>query len=77
LILSKEEKEKLESDSKLIEEYQTHQLGAKLFANAGFGLFPSEYFEFSNYQVAECITAKGRLIHKQYPKTPSLRNKWL
>jgi len=47
------------------EEYQTHQLGAKLFANAGFGLFGNEYFEFANYQVAECITAEGRRIHKQ------------
>ncbi|MGB8935122.1 MAG: DNA polymerase domain-containing protein [Candidatus Nitrosopolaris sp.] len=61
----KEEKEKPDSDSKMIEEYQTHQLGAKLFANAGFGLFANQYFEFSNYQVAECITAEGRLVHKQ------------
>ena len=37
----------------------------KLFANAGFGLFGNEHFEFSNYQVAECITAEGRRIHKQ------------
>ncbi len=65
LILLKEEKEKSDCDSKLIEEYQTHQIGAKLFANAGFGLFNNEYFEFSNYQVAECITAEGRRIHKQ------------
>ena len=42
LVLLKEEKEKC--DSKLVEEYQTHQLGAKLFANAGFGLFGSEFF---------------------------------
>jgi DNA polymerase, archaea type len=52
-------------DSKLIEEYQTHQLGAKLFANAGFGVFANEFFEFSNYLVAECITADGRRIHRQ------------
>lgn len=65
LSLLKEEKEKPHCDSKLIEEYQTHQLGAKLFANAGYGLFGNEYFEFSNYQVAECITAEGRRIHKQ------------
>jgi DNA polymerase, archaea type len=57
LLLLKEEKEKPNCDPKLIEEYQTHQVGAKLFANAGFG--------FSNYQVAECITAEGRRIHKQ------------
>jgi DNA polymerase I len=65
LVLLKEEKEKPDCDSKLIEEYQTHQLGAKLFANAGFGLFGNEYFEFANYQVAECITAEGRRIHRQ------------
>jgi DNA polymerase I len=63
--LLKEEKGKDNYDPKLIEEYQTHQLGAKLFANAGFGLFGNDYFEFSNYQVAECITAEGRRIHKQ------------
>jgi len=39
LVLLKNEKEKPDCDLKLIEEYQTHQLGAKLFANAGFGLF--------------------------------------
>jgi hypothetical protein len=49
--------------SKLIEEYQTHQLGAKLFANAGFGIFANQHFD-SNYQVAECITGEGRRIHK-------------
>jgi DNA polymerase, archaea type len=65
LVLLKKEKEKPVCDSKLVEEYQTHQLGAKLFANAGFGLFGNEYFEFANYQVAECITAEGRRIHKQ------------
>jgi DNA polymerase, archaea type len=65
LVLLKEEKEKSECDSKLVEEYQTYQLGAKLFANAGFGLFGSDFFEFANYQVAECITAEGRRIHKQ------------
>jgi DNA polymerase, archaea type len=65
LELLKEEKEKNDRDLRLVEEYQTHQLGAKLFANAGFGLFGNEYFEFSNYQVAECITAEGRRIHKQ------------
>ena len=65
LDLLKEEKEKNDRDLRLVEEYQTHQVGAKLFANAGFGLFGNEYFEFSNYQVAECITAEGRRIHKQ------------
>jgi DNA polymerase, archaea type len=65
LNLLKEERDKANPHPKLIEEYQTHQLGAKLFANAGFGLFGNKYFEFSNYRVAECITAEGRRIHKQ------------
>jgi DNA polymerase, archaea type len=63
-------KEKLKPNPNpfLIEDYQTHQLGAKLFANAGFGLFGHEYFKYSNYQVAECITAEGRRIHKEMEK---------
>jgi len=65
LNLLKEEKAKSTPTLNLIEKYQTQQLGAKLFANAGFGLFGNEYFEFSNYQVAECITAEGRRIHNQ------------
>jgi DNA polymerase elongation subunit (family B) len=63
--LLKQERRKPNPDSKLIEEYQTHQLGAKLFVNAGAGLFGTKYFEFSNYIVNECITAEGRRIHKQ------------
>jgi DNA polymerase I len=59
------ERAKPKSDSNLIEEYQTHQIGAKLFANAGFGIFGNEYFEFTNYAVAECITGEGRRIHKE------------
>jgi DNA polymerase elongation subunit (family B) len=58
------ERDKPNQDLNLIEEYQTHQLGAKLFANAGFGIFGNEYFEFTNYAVAECITGEGRRIHK-------------
>jgi len=68
LQLLKEEKSKSNSNPFLIEDYQTHQLGAKLFANAGFGLFGNEYFKYSNYQVAECITAEGRRIHKKLEK---------
>jgi DNA polymerase, archaea type len=64
LQMQKEEKNNPNSNQKLLEEYQTHQIGAKLFANAGFGLFGNEYFEFSNYKVAECITGEGRRIHK-------------
>jgi DNA polymerase, archaea type len=59
------ERAKSNPDLKLIEEYQTHQLGAKLFANAGFGIFGNVYFEFTNYAVAECITGEGRRIHKE------------
>ncbi len=65
LNLLKEEKSKINSNQILMEEYQTHQIGAKLFANAGFGLFGNEYFDFSNYRVAELITAEGRRIHKK------------
>src|ERR671919_1803903 len=68
LQLLQEEKLKSNPNPFLIEDYQTHQLGAKLFANAGFGLFGHEYFKYSNYQVAECITAEGRIIHKQMEK---------
>ncbi len=65
LSLLKEEKGKSTPNQILLEEYQTHQIGAKLFANAGFGLFGNGFFEFSNYKVAECITADGRRIHKR------------
>ena len=68
LQLLREEKIKVGANPFLIEEYQTHQLGAKLFANAGFGLFGHKYFKYSNYQVAECITAEGRRIHKEMEK---------
>ena len=39
LILLKEAKDKPDCDLKLIEEYQTHQLGAKLFDNAGLYIY--------------------------------------
>ena len=62
--LLEEEKHKTNPDPRLIEEYDTRQIGAKLFANAGYGLFGNEHFEFANYKVAECITAEGRRILK-------------
>lgn len=65
LKLLNEEKSKTVPNIYIIEEFQTHQIGAKLFANSGFGLFASEYFKFSNYKVAECITGEGRRIHRQ------------
>ncbi|WP_148687352.1 DNA polymerase domain-containing protein [Candidatus Nitrosocosmicus hydrocola] len=65
LNLLKKEKSKSNPNILLEEEYQTYQLGAKLFANAGYGLFGTEYFPFSNYMVAECITGEARRIHIQ------------
>ncbi|MDF0682296.1 MAG: DNA polymerase domain-containing protein [Candidatus Nitrosocosmicus sp.] len=65
LKLLDEESSKTNPNEFLIEEYNTYQIAAKLFANAGFGLFGNKYFEFSNYQVAECITGEGRRIHKR------------
>ncbi len=65
LEMLKKEKSKPNPNHLLLEEYQTYQIGAKLFANSGFGLFANEHFEFSNYIVAECITAEGRRIHKK------------
>jgi DNA polymerase elongation subunit (family B) len=65
LELLKAEKSKHNRNPLLIEEYETRQKGAKLFANAGFGLFANEYFEFSNYKVAECITGEGRRLHRK------------
>jgi DNA polymerase, archaea type len=63
--LLRKEKDKLNPDARLIEEYDTRQIGAKIFANAGYGVFGNEYFEFANYRVAECITGEGRRILKQ------------
>ena len=65
LKLLKEEGLKPKPNNLLVEEYNMQQLAAKLFANAGYGLFGSEFFDYSNYKVAECITAEGRRIHKQ------------
>ncbi|MGD9673665.1 MAG: DNA polymerase domain-containing protein [Candidatus Nitrosocosmicus sp.] len=65
LDLLKKEKSKSNPNTLLVEEYQTYQLGAKLFANAGYGLFGTDYFPFSNYKVAECITGEARRIHIQ------------
>jgi DNA polymerase elongation subunit (family B) len=65
LNLLKQEKSSSNPNALLVEEYQTYQLGAKLFANAGYGLFGTDYFRFSNYKVAECITGEARRIHIQ------------
>ncbi len=63
--LLKEEKSKPNPDKLLLDEYNMQQLAAKVFANVGYGLFGNEFFDYSNYKVAECITAEGRRIHKQ------------
>jgi DNA polymerase, archaea type len=63
--LLKQEKSKPSPSSQLIEEYEAYQLGTKLLANAGYGVFAHEKFAFSNYKVAEHITGEGRRIHKQ------------
>jgi DNA polymerase, archaea type len=65
LKLKEEELAKPKPDSNLVEEYQIGQIGAKLYSNAGFGLFGNEHFKFSNYKVFECITAEGRRIQRQ------------
>lgn len=65
LQLLKQENSRSNPNRSPIEEYETQQLAAKIFADSGFGLFKNEYFEFSNYRVAECITAEGRRILKQ------------
>ena len=65
LTFLKAEMNKVDPNPLLIEEYETQQKGAKLFANTGFGLFVNDYFEFTNYKVAECITGEGRRLHRQ------------
>jgi hypothetical protein len=44
-------------------------MALKLLANAGYGIFALEMFDFSDYRVSEVITGYGRLIHKQLQKT--------
>lgn len=56
------------SDRKKIIEYESKQTALKLLANAGYGVFAREDFDFSDYRVAELITGYGRLIHKQLEK---------
>jgi DNA polymerase I len=65
LQLVKSEKSKHDQNHLVIEEYEMRQKAAKLFANAGSGLFANEHFAFSNYKVAECITGEGRRLHRQ------------
>jgi DNA polymerase, archaea type len=71
--LLREEKNKPEEnrDSQKIVQYNARQTALKLLANAGYGVFAREEFDFSDYRVSELITGYGRLIHKQLQKIAS------
>ena len=62
---------KEERDPRKIIQYNTRQVALKLLANAGYGVFAMETFDFSDYRVSEVITGYGRLIHKQLQKIAS------
>jgi DNA polymerase, archaea type len=59
---------KEEIDSRKKFQYNARQMALKLLANAGYGVFAMETFDFSDYRVSEVITGYGRLIHKQLQK---------
>jgi DNA polymerase, archaea type len=59
---------KEESDPIKLVQYNARQMALKLLANAGYGVFAMETFDFSDYRVSEVITGYGRLIHKQLQK---------
>ena len=59
-----------QEDKKIIQ-YEARQTALKLLANAGYGAFAREEFDFSDYRVSELITGYGRLIHKQLEKIAS------
>jgi DNA polymerase, archaea type len=71
--LLKEEKDKPKEarDLRKIIQYNARQMALKLLANAGYGVFAMETFDFSDYRVSEVITGYGRLIHKQLQKIAS------
>ena len=52
----------------IIEEYDARQQTAKLLANAAFGVYGNPNFKYTNYKVAETITACGRLVHEDMIK---------
>ena len=66
-VMLKEERSKPleQQDNNKIIEYEARQTALKLLANAGYGAFAREEFDFSDYRVSELITGYGRLIHKQ------------
>jgi DNA polymerase, archaea type len=57
-----------ESDPIKLVQYNARQMALKLLANAGYGVFAMETFDFSDYRVSEVITGYGRLIHKELQK---------
>ena len=68
-ILMKERlKPKDEQDQNIIEEYDARQQTAKLLANSAFGVYGNPNFKYTNYKVAETITAFGRLVHEDMIK---------
>src|SRR5919112_2207911 len=58
-------KPKDQQQLELINYYEARQLALKLLANAGYGAFARNEFDYSDYRVSEIITGYGRLIHKQ------------
>ncbi|MFZ0896324.1 MAG: DNA polymerase domain-containing protein [Candidatus Nitrosopolaris sp.] len=71
LLKEEENKPREKSDLQKIVQYNARQMALKLLANAGYGVFAREEFDFSDYRVSELITGYGRLIHKQLHKMAS------
>jgi DNA polymerase I len=71
LLKEQKTKPKEERDLRKIIQYNARQMALKLLANAGYGVFAMETFDFSDYRVSELITGYGRLIHKQLQKIAS------
>ena len=68
ILMKERSKPKDEQDSDIIEEYDARQQTAKLLANAAFGVYGNPNFKYTNYKVAETITAFGRLVHEDMIK---------
>jgi DNA polymerase elongation subunit (family B) len=68
LLKEENNKSKDKRDSRKIFQYTARQMALKLLANAGYGVFARQDFDFSDYRVSELITGYGRLIHKQLQK---------
>jgi len=68
ILIKEQSKPKDEQDQNIIEEYDARQQTAKLLANAAFGVYGNSNFKYTNYKVAETITAFGRLVHEDMIK---------